>query len=245
MPRKKSSDSLADICLKNIAKNMDSYWLSDLDSDFGENPYLMYIVGPFEHLTEWQIQKLIYTLSSLKLLKRRHLQILISGILKSLDLSKSIIAANNGLILKSVAFRCQRLTSLNIRGCNYITPNVIAESIRNLPLLKHLQLSRTKTNDMVLSVIGDYCSFLLSLDISGCVVSNKGADNLCQTYSKDGPKCLSLQKLNIQATHITIKGAVAIIQTFRDLRLFDFIDSFEAMISVVKDNISVDDMIQT
>ncbi|XP_050397959.2 uncharacterized protein LOC126815906 [Patella vulgata] len=236
MPRTKSTDCLTTICLKNIAKNIDKYWFADVDRDFGENPHFLYIVGPFECLSGEQIQQLIYILSSFKLLRRQHLHVLISQNLRSLDLSQSVIIANNGLILKSIGYRCKKLTALNISNCSWIPAASIADVIRNLPLLKHLGLQRTKSNDLVMSAIAESCSHLINLEISACQITDNGAQSLCGGKLANGPKCKSLVKLDVKATKIGINGAMMIIKTFEKLQMFKFADVVEAVKQIVESN---------
>lgn len=52
MPKIKTVKTLKQCCYRRIALSFDKYWMKDLDPGFHDLPRLLYILGPFENLSE-------------------------------------------------------------------------------------------------------------------------------------------------------------------------------------------------
>ena len=57
MPVRHKTKSLKECCLKRIALSFDSFWMKPFDEQLKDLPRLMYVVGPFDNLSEYKLLK--------------------------------------------------------------------------------------------------------------------------------------------------------------------------------------------
>ncbi|XP_041371068.1 uncharacterized protein LOC121384653 isoform X2 [Gigantopelta aegis] len=172
------------------------------------------------------IQELINALISEHKLRRLHFQLLLTNRLDHIDFSHCPNLSN---IPHLIGLRCQKLTSLNISNCSWITASSVSSMIENLPQLKKLLLRNTKVNDNVLATIHKFCQNLQVLDVFACPITDVGAINLCGRTHNNSRLCDNFKKLDISATKIGNTGASEILKTFKNLLHLGYADVMEAV----------------
>ncbi len=79
--------------------------------------------------------------------------------------------------------------------------------LKMLPQLVHLNLSGTKCNDQVMSIVGHHCPNLQRLDINNChLVTDAGIFSLCMPLGGSVSKCTKFVHLEAMSPMVTIKG---------------------------------------
>ncbi|KAK3593094.1 hypothetical protein CHS0354_038137 [Potamilus streckersoni] len=221
MPKRKEVRKLKSVCLRSIAKNIDKLWSKDFNKYFAEMPHLLYVIGPFHYFTNSLIQELLDTMDEMNCLKKSHFHLLFTPVITSLDLSHSRAVAGRDNIIKILQWQSWRLTHLNLSHLNGIASQTLADLVRALPQLQALNLSVTKCNDQVLSVLGHHCRHLRELSVvSCCSVSDAGAFSLSGV--SNSPGCAELIYLNLDGTNVTVNGAVYLLNHLTNLQHFSF-----------------------
>ncbi|KAE8628453.1 hypothetical protein XENTR_v10000022 [Xenopus tropicalis] len=167
MPRGRDLHTLADLCLQNIAENMQSLWLKDYTEKYMEEYNFMYIEGPFNQLSGAIVQELLRILGESHKLNKAGLHLLLQPHLTELSLRPCAGLVNNA-ITHLVARRCKILTSLDLGSCTRVPAASLAQLIEGLPRLTKLCLADTQSDSQVLLAVGARCPRLRELDISGC-----------------------------------------------------------------------------
>ncbi|XP_064603378.1 uncharacterized protein LOC135468851 [Liolophura sinensis] len=230
MPRRKQISSLKSACMDSIAKHFDSYWCCGDNAVLFDTPRLMYVIGPFEHLSDDLLQQLIQRLVEKKLLQRHHFQLLIHSQLKSLNLGICDASANHSSVIDMIATRCQNLTSLNISRVKNVQPKVLCGLISSLPLIKSLNLDNTKCDDKAMLCIAKTCRQLKDLSISGCLVRDKGVLHMCSEAA-----CPELVSFNIGSNHVAPDSVATLLQCRSKLVFLGYPDLCAALEVLYKD----------
>jgi hypothetical protein len=89
MPRLNQASRLDIICLDSIVTNIDSYWVkkTDLKLILQVCPNMRYLKGPFEALSDDNVDYILKALTSKNLLAVHHLYLCLTMKLKKLNLS--------------------------------------------------------------------------------------------------------------------------------------------------------------
>nr|CAB3263133.1 uncharacterized protein LOC104265463 [Phallusia mammillata] len=165
MPCCRSAEKLKDLCVENVANNMDNLWCADYKEKFA-NHKLRFVIGPFHHLDSKCLNEIIKVLNSRKSLKKLHLHLLITPYLLDLDLSGAAKYATNEFLDIAVE-RCDHLRSVNLTSCSRLSAYKIVQLVEKFGhKLKKLELNGTKIDDTVIEAIGQHCKQLVVLDLS-------------------------------------------------------------------------------
>ncbi|WAR21946.1 hypothetical protein MAR_015920 [Mya arenaria] len=106
MPANLNTKSLKQFCLRKIALCFDSFWMKSFNEQFKDVPRILYVIGPFDHMTNETVQDLINSLIDVNRLKAVHFQLLLQESVVRLDLSKAPKPAVSDSVLKVIALRC-------------------------------------------------------------------------------------------------------------------------------------------
>ncbi|XP_052269674.1 uncharacterized protein LOC127871067 isoform X2 [Dreissena polymorpha] len=97
----------------------------------------------------------------------------------------------------------------------------MCDFLKCIPEIKHLNLSNTKCNDQVLSVIGHNCPKLHHLAINFTPVTDSGLFSLCQA-PMDTAGCKQITHLDIRGTTVRLRGALHCLQNLPDIHYLGF-----------------------
>uniref|UniRef100_A0ABM5FID9 Uncharacterized protein n=1 Tax=Pogona vitticeps TaxID=103695 RepID=A0ABM5FID9_9SAUR len=149
MPKRKSVHSLQELCLENVASNLDHIWIKEHT----------------DCLAGFLVQELLQFLGNRKLLTSDLLCSLLVPQLKTLDWSICPELVTRAVV---TTVPCKNLSSLILQDCNQIPADALLDLVKALPHLIKLNLSATQCNTQVLSAATSSCRQLRELDISGC-----------------------------------------------------------------------------
>ncbi|KAG8234158.1 hypothetical protein J437_LFUL014948 [Ladona fulva] len=200
MPQRKSVRNLKKICSLSIAKNMDKIWCKDYLENFAGQGQFLYVNGPFDCLPGPLVNDIIQTLREEHLLRRHHLQLLITSNLNRLDLSKESI--NLSPVLNFISFRCKHLLKeLSLAYCTKVPLGNLKDALVCLENLEILDLSWTCVNDDVLGALGANCPKLRDLNLTALAqVTDKGIKYLCvDDFQKDSSASNGVGLLGVEA----------------------------------------------
>ena len=87
MPPHLNPKNLTQICLNNIATNMETYWYNEYAKQILDtNKIPLYIIGPFEILNDENVEYVLKKLTEIKLLNRNFMYLLMHNRLKCINL---------------------------------------------------------------------------------------------------------------------------------------------------------------
>ncbi|CAH1783268.1 unnamed protein product [Owenia fusiformis] len=207
MPQKICAPDLQNICLRNIAQNMDKHWAADYKDNFHNQMDVLHLVGPFEYFTSALIQKLIDVMIATKTLRHHHFQLLIHARIEKVDLSKCTIGTLDKAV-KIIGQRCDKLKVLNLANRSNVSAKTLVQVIPEMFNLVTLNLEGTKANDQLLQFIAKNLKSIQDLNVLGCPVTDTGIINLCMDFTNENPKCSLLRKLILSSGHLTRKSAI-------------------------------------
>ncbi|XP_062430547.1 uncharacterized protein LOC134139806 [Rhea pennata] len=167
MPRRKAVPALGSLCLRSLARDMQSVWARDYSENYLGAYRFRHVVGPFSDLAPGLVQDLIRLLGESRRLTRAALHLLLVPQLQELSLRSCSGLASNA-IGQLVAERCKSLSSLDLHGCSRLSADVLVDLLEGLPLLCKPGLAKTQANVQVLSAVGSCCRRLQELDVSHC-----------------------------------------------------------------------------
>ncbi|OCT57305.1 uncharacterized protein LOC108704853 [Xenopus laevis] len=159
--------SLSELCLQNIAENMQSLWLKDYTEKYLEEYHFMYIEGPFNQLSGVMVQELLRILGESHKLNKAGLHLLLQPHLTELSLRPCAGLVSNA-ITHLITRRCKILTSLDLHSCSRVPAASLVQLIEGLPRLTKLCLADTQSDTNVLLAVGTGCQRLRELDVSHC-----------------------------------------------------------------------------
>jgi len=186
-----SPKTLAEHCIENIAQNMDKLWTADFQEKY-KNQKVLYVIGPFSDLDCLSLSNIITVLKGGSLLRKIHLQVLVTRNLSDLDLSDAAHCATNSSIV-TVTERCERLKRINLSGANRISSHNLVRLIQTFgQSLESLILDSTKMNDSVAFIIGSSCTKLYFLSMCNCkAVTDDGFTSIFKDVFADSLRAVA------------------------------------------------------
>ncbi|XP_059471595.1 uncharacterized protein LOC132194378 [Neocloeon triangulifer] len=226
LARKSQADnlkSLKDLCLENVARNMDKIWCKDYVENWcGQT--LTFFLGPFELLAGRCIFELMELLRSKNCLHFRYLPTLVTGNLAALNLKNF---KNINRILTPIKHRCQNnLRILNLENCLGMTEAILSSALEGLKRLEELNLKSTGVSNNILETIG-LCAFPLRyLQLSDNEkITNEGIEKLCTKHLS-----LHLSAVLLDFTSVDIEGLFKLIESLPKLQVLDHISTTDAVL---------------
>ncbi|KAH0630453.1 hypothetical protein JD844_013494, partial [Phrynosoma platyrhinos] len=117
--------------------------------------------------------------------------------LRKLYLSKCPELVNE-VTAQIITMRCKNLSTLDLKKCDLIPAEALADLMKGLPHLVALDLSETQCDTQVLSAVGSSCQHLQKLDILNCKrLSPDALLYLAYDPIAGSFRCPALQKLSV------------------------------------------------
>ncbi|KAL8560269.1 hypothetical protein ACOMHN_006000 [Nucella lapillus] len=237
MPRVQDPLTLKQTCTNVIAHHFDRLWGEDFNSQFGNMPSrLMHVIGPFNDLPGHICEDIFQTLEKSHMLRSSHLHLLLMPQTTHVRFVTTSAASLINEALKLLSYRCKKLVCLDLSDCRFVSPQSIAKCLPSLPALKSLILTYTKANSAVLKSVATCLPHLTNLDLRGCPVTDSDALLLCGDGGNFEPVCKNLVRLNLTGTKVELRGCIAILQCFPNLRMLLFPDTMEAVAQLHKND---------
>ncbi|XP_046984838.1 EIN3-binding F-box protein 1-like isoform X1 [Schistocerca americana] len=184
------------------------------------------IDGPFQHFPPELLEDLLAAIAEEHVLHRKHLHMLVTPAITSLDLSLGTGDTLSGF--RFMLQRCKNLKKLNISYLRHMTPNILLGLMPCFNSLVSLNLSMTMATDQMLEQIGLQCPLLVELQLVSTPMTDRGLVRLC--VGSDGTRlCQRLARLAVADTSVTVCGAAVALQSLPCLSEFDFDNIFEAL----------------
>ncbi|XP_071519926.1 uncharacterized protein [Panulirus ornatus] len=198
MPQPRPPGNLKEQCVRNVIKNIDSYWCRDYVKNWLEmSKNLMYVMGPFEGLPSSIIELMVENLSKSGKLRKHHLHLLLLHHLERLVLIRG--TSDFGYILSLLPIRCKKLCHLGLKGKN-LPHKQLNEAFMSLNHLQTVDLSQTNVMDETLSVIASYCKYIRVLNLSDTDVTDRSIFSLCHGDRRVGISATDKPSTGISAT---------------------------------------------
>ncbi|CAB3366267.1 Hypothetical predicted protein [Cloeon dipterum] len=196
--------SLKQICLENVAQNMDSVWCKDFVENWS-GQIMLYFLGPFEQIAGGCVFELMELLRSKNCLHYRYLPSLITG-----------------------QFRCEvNLKILNLENCSGMKESNLCLTLQNLKRLEQLNLRNTGISDNILESIGS-CTFPLQrLQVSDNEkITNQGVSQLCNKHF-----AIHLKAVSVEFTDVNIEGIFHLLESLPKLEVLEHIFTTDAVLN--------------
>ncbi|XP_065338624.1 uncharacterized protein LOC135938693 [Cloeon dipterum] len=216
--------SLKQMCLENVARNMDSVWCKDFVENWS-GQMMLYFLGPFEQIAGGCVFELMEILRSKNCLHYRYLPSLITGRLETLNLKDT---KNMNKLLSPIRFRCEiNLKILNLENCSGMKESNLCLTLQNLKRLEHLNLRNTGISDNILESIGS-CTFPLQrLQVSDNEkITNQGVHQLCNKHFANHLKAVS-----VEFTDVNIEGIFHLLESLPKLEVLEHISTTDAVLN--------------
>ncbi|XP_044281411.1 uncharacterized protein LOC123021071 [Varanus komodoensis] len=167
MPKRKTASSLKGLCLEKLAAIMQHFSTKIYTKSDMQRYHTCSMEGPFRELAGSVVQELLQLLRKRNRLAYPVLCWLLVPQLVELDLdscpelvSKDVAAIVTG--------RCTNLSTLTLRNCSLVSPDILLDLVKGLPRLLKLDLSNTQCDIHVLAAVGACCQQIRELNISCC-----------------------------------------------------------------------------
>uniref|UniRef100_A0A1B6D6M4 F-box domain-containing protein n=1 Tax=Clastoptera arizonana TaxID=38151 RepID=A0A1B6D6M4_9HEMI len=229
MPLHHQPQTLKQCSLRVIAENFEAICyncrsVEEMDSLIESGDYLN-CKSNIYNIPSHLIADLAEELKHITHLRCHHLHTLITPMLLEWN--------SDGISDQMMAFhliktRCEKLKHLNMGYVRHLNYKVFLNLLPSLNTLVMLDLRMTLTVDEIMGKIGEFCTQLVDLNLSGTPITDKGLIQLC--VAENGTrKCQKLVRLSVEETWVTSAGATVVLQSLPNLKDFDFENMFEAL----------------